>query len=175
MQLTKEKLQAQQLVLFHLGYYKGNIDGIWSQATITAKKQFEADVAFLPAYPNGGLPFGERDKLPKGMRYGVRGVIGHSDLTPERTKEIMDAHAARIAAAQQRADIANAKVATEGDVGPTGVPGVKGEDAVAEGEVNGLAGPTAEQAQAQQSQQAEQQRREQQRRDQQKHQQKGNR
>lgn len=99
MQVTKEKMAAQQLVLFHLGYYKGTIDGIWSTSTIAAKRNFEADPSFLPAYPNNGLPFGERDKLPKGWRYGAKGVISHSDLTPERAKEIMDAHAGRISAA----------------------------------------------------------------------------
>ena len=49
MQTSKEKLAAQQLVLFHLGFYKGLIDGIWSTATIAAKKKFEADLSFLPA------------------------------------------------------------------------------------------------------------------------------
>lgn len=105
MQVTKEKMAAQQLVLFHLGYYKGNIDGIWSTATINAKRAFEADPSFVPAYPNGGMPFGDRDKLPKGWRYGTKGVIGHSDLTPERAKEIMTEHEARINAASQRAAI----------------------------------------------------------------------
>jgi hypothetical protein len=101
MQVTPDKLKAQQLVLFHLGYYKGLIDGIWSNATIEAKKKFEADTTFLPAYPNGGLPFGDRDKLPKGMRYDVKGMIIHSDLTPERTEEIMSAMNARMAQADK--------------------------------------------------------------------------
>lgn len=103
MQVTKEKMAAQQLVLFHLGYYKGNIDGIWSESTIKAKRAFEADPSFVPAYPNHGLPFGDRDKLPKGWRYGAKGVIGHADLTPELAKEIMTEHEARINAAAQRA------------------------------------------------------------------------
>ncbi|MNQ34441.1 hypothetical protein D3C85_478950 [compost metagenome] len=140
MQVTKDKLAAQQLVLFHLGYYKGTIDGIWSAASIAAKRKFEGEPGFLPAYPNNGLPFGERDKLPKGWRYGVKGIIGHSTLTPERTKEILDAHAARIAAAAK--PVAEQGPTAEGE-------GLKGPDAVAEGEVNGLAGPSAEEAQAQ--------------------------
>lgn len=95
MQVTQEKLKAQQMVLFHLGYYKGLIDGIWSAATIDAKQRFEADPSFLPAYPNNGLPFGDRDKLPKGMRYDVRGIIHHRDLTQERIDEINKAMQAR--------------------------------------------------------------------------------
>lgn len=114
MQVTKEKMAAQQLVLFHLGYYKGNIDGIWSTATIEAKRRFEADPSFVPAYPNNGMPFGERDKLPKNWRYGAKGVIGHADLTPEAAKEIMTEHEARVNAAAQRAAIK----AGEGSVQP---------------------------------------------------------
>lgn len=105
MQVTKEKMAAQQLVLFHLGFYKGNIDGIWSEATIAAKRKFEADPSFLPAYPNHGLPFGDRDKLPKNWRYGAKGVIGHKELTPEAAQAIMTEHEARINAAAQRAAI----------------------------------------------------------------------
>lgn len=124
MQVTKEKMAAQQLVLFHLGFYKGNIDGIWSEATIAAKRKFEAEPSFLPAYPNHGLPFGDRDKLPKGWRYGHKGVIGHTDLSPERAKELMTEHEARINAASQRAAIK----AGEGSVQPQPVgsdgPGV---------------------------------------------------
>lgn len=105
MQVTKEKLAAQQLVLFHLGFYKGNVDGIWSTSTINAKRAFEADPSFVPAYPNGGMPFGDRDKLPKGWRFGAKGVIGHVDLTPERAKELMTEHEARVDAAAQRAAI----------------------------------------------------------------------
>lgn len=90
MQITKEKLIAQQLVMFHLGFYSGVIDGIWATDSIQAKKEFEASDSFLPAYPNGGLPFGERDKLPAGMRY-ERGLITHESLTPEKAAEILKA------------------------------------------------------------------------------------
>ncbi len=181
MQVTKEKLSAQQLVLFHLGFYKGNIDGIWSDSSIDAKRKFEADVTFLPAYPNGGLPFGERDKLPKGWRYGAKGVIEHADLTAEKAAEIRADHEARTKAALQRAAIK----ADEGSAQPQQVSsdaqanaaqaGFKGADAVEDGQTNGLAGPTEAERQAQQAQQVERQRREQQRNDQQKHHQKGNR
>lgn len=114
MQTSKEKLAAQQLVLFHLGFYKGLIDGIWSTATITAKKKFEADMSFLPAYPNQGLPFGERDKLPKNMYY-ANGLIKHRDLTPEREKEIMDAMKARMGAATREEPKVEAQADPQGD------------------------------------------------------------
>lgn len=129
MQVSTEKLAAQQLVLFHLGFYRGTVDGIWSNATIEAKKKFEADITFLPAYPNGGLPFGERDKLPKGWRYGAKGVIGHADLTPEKTAELLKEHEGRVNASAQRAAIK----ASEGSVQPQPVgsdgPGVVTETA----------------------------------------------
>lgn len=181
MQVTKEKLSAQQLVLFHLGFYKGNIDGIWSESSIDAKRKFEADITFLPAYPNGGLPFGERDKLPKGWRYGVKGVIGHADLTVEKAAEIRADHEARAKAALQRAAIkadegsAQPQQASSDTQANAAQAGIKGADAVDEGQKNGLAGPTAAEQQVDQAQQAERQRREQQRADQQKHHSKGNR
>lgn len=94
MQTSKEALIAQQLVLFHLGFYKGLIDGIWSDKAIDAKKKFESDRSFLPAFPNGGLPFGSRDKLPKGMIYR-NGLVCHRDLPDEKIAEILKAMEAR--------------------------------------------------------------------------------
>lgn len=97
MQYTKEKLKAQQMVLFHLGYYKGLIDGIWAPASIEAKRQFESDPSFVPGNPNGGLPFGERDRLPKGMVY-ERGLVVHTGLDAERRAEIEEGMKKRMAA-----------------------------------------------------------------------------
>ena len=102
MQYTKEKLAAQQLVLFHLGYYKGLIEGIWGPDSIEAKRQFESNPSFVPGNPNGGLPFGDRDRLPKGMSYN-RGLVVHSGLTDERKAEIETAMRARIAAKNPQA------------------------------------------------------------------------
>ncbi|AGS82078.2 putative lysozyme [Pseudomonas phage PaBG] len=142
MQTSKEKLMAQQLVLFHLGFYKGLIDGIWSTATITAKKKFEADMSFLPAYPNQGLPFGERDKLPKNMYY-ANGLIKHRELTPEREKEIMDAMKARMGAAtreEPKVEVGITEIDGAGLVGPAGEAGQPGPDYPADGQPNALAG-----------------------------------
>ena len=142
MQITKEKLIAQQLVLFHLGYYKGLIDGIWSDASLRAKRSFEADLSFLPAFPNGGLPFGERDKLPKGMRYDAKGLIVHNDLPPEKAAEILSAMNARAAKANgQEGPVGTVgETSDTGGEGAAGVAGEPGPDSTPPGEVNPLAG-----------------------------------
>lgn len=95
MQYTKSKIYAQQLVMFHLGFYTGIIDGIWGPTTIDAKKAFESDPKFLPAYPNGGMPFGDRDRLPAQCSYNPDGTITHSGLDAARTAEIKKAMEAR--------------------------------------------------------------------------------
>lgn len=95
MQYTKHKIKAQQMLLFHLGHYTGIIDGIWGPDSIQAKQKFERDVTFLPAYPTGGMPFGDRDRLPKGCNYNVDGTLTHETLTAERASEIEKAMEAR--------------------------------------------------------------------------------
>lgn len=73
MQVNTEELKYQQAVLQHLNFYKGRIDGIWSERTINAKKKFEFDRSFSPALPNNGLPFGLNDRLPKGLYFKRNG------------------------------------------------------------------------------------------------------
>lgn len=90
MQYKKDELQAQQLVLAFLGYYKGVIDGIWSTASIQAKQAFECADNYLPAAPTFGLPFAPGSRLPKGLLWD-KGFLIHKDLTVERAKEIYDA------------------------------------------------------------------------------------
>lgn len=68
MQIKPEQLLRQQLILKFLGFYKHKLDGIWGPASIEAKRAWEQKPSFVPAYPNNGMPFGERDQLPKGMR-----------------------------------------------------------------------------------------------------------
>lgn len=69
MQIKKEQLQRQQKIMAHLGFYRHKCDGIWGPESISAKKRWEADPSFIPALPNNGLPFGDRDPLPKGMTH----------------------------------------------------------------------------------------------------------
>ncbi len=93
MQYKKDELQAQQLVLAFLGYYKGVIDGIWSTASIQAKQAFECADNYLPAAPTFGLPFAPGSRLPKDMLWD-KGFLTHKNLTIERAKEIFDAQSA---------------------------------------------------------------------------------
>ncbi len=75
MQVDTEELKYQQIVLKNLGFYKGEIDGIWSGDSIAAKQAFEFDKRFNPAIPNNGLPFSTQERLPRGLifkRFGVR-------------------------------------------------------------------------------------------------------
>lgn len=95
MQYTKDKLISQQLAMFHLGFYTGNIDGIWGPDSQEAKRKFERCETFLPAYPNGGMPFGERDRLPTGWKYVEGNLITVEGLTNDRAKEIISAVASR--------------------------------------------------------------------------------
>lgn len=60
-------LQRQQMVLKHLGYYRGRCDGIWSRKTITAKRDFELSGKFNPGYPNNGMPFNCDGPFPSGI------------------------------------------------------------------------------------------------------------
>ena len=67
MQTRKPQLQRQQVIMAKLGFYRHRCDGIWGPESIVAKRKWEADRSFIPALPNNGLPFGERDPFPKGI------------------------------------------------------------------------------------------------------------
>jgi hypothetical protein len=69
MQTKPHQLRRQQLVLKHLGYYSGKVDGTWGPASIEAKRMFESEKKFKPSYPNGGLPFAETHDLPAGLEW----------------------------------------------------------------------------------------------------------
>jgi hypothetical protein len=96
MQLGKKQLQRQQVILAHLGFYKHKCDGIWGPDSIAAKRKFESSPSFIPALPNNGLPFGEKEKYPKGIRIGADRLLTYTDpkgkvennLTPEHIKKL---------------------------------------------------------------------------------------
>ncbi len=96
MQLTKKQLQRQQIVMAHLGFYKHKCDGIWGPESIQAKRKFESHSSFIPALPTNGLPFGEKEKYPKGMRMGADHLFTYTDpngkvennLTEQKIKQL---------------------------------------------------------------------------------------
>uniref|UniRef100_A0AB39CE67 Uncharacterized protein n=1 Tax=Pseudomonas phage HRDY3 TaxID=3236930 RepID=A0AB39CE67_9VIRU len=88
MQTGKMELMSQQVVLAFLGYYSGAIDGIWSDASMKAKRAFEADDSYVPGIPSYGMPFALLDKLPRGLKWEKK-LLTHRDLTPEKAQEIL--------------------------------------------------------------------------------------
>lgn len=107
MQTTKAQLKAQQILLFYLGHYKGEIDGIWSALSVKAKKAYECTHEFSPAYPNSGLPFGNRDKLPKGVRRNADGTLYHGRMTDEERDNIISVSEQRQASKKAEKEKAN--------------------------------------------------------------------
>lgn len=75
MQRGTEQLKRQQQILTALGYYDGQIDGIWSDRTIEAKQKWENSGRFIPAIPNNGMPFGDVGKYPSGIRRETSGLL----------------------------------------------------------------------------------------------------
>lgn len=88
MQTGKVELMAQQVILAFLGFYNGAIDGIWSDASIRAKRAFECDDSYTRGIPSNGLPFTLHDKLPKDL-YWDKKLLNHRNLTPEKMQEII--------------------------------------------------------------------------------------
>lgn len=87
MEIKRECLQRQQMILKFLGYYQGACDGIWSEKTIAAKRDFEVSGKFHPAYPNNGMPFDPASKLPSGIMLDFSrprtGLLIHVDIPQE--------------------------------------------------------------------------------------------
>lgn len=91
MQTSKEQLLRQQLIMKHLGFYNGKLDGVWSRTSINAKREWEFSPLFKPAYPNRGLPLNALQKLPRGIMIDPknRNLLTHIDLSDERIAELM--------------------------------------------------------------------------------------
>lgn len=88
MQTGKVELMAQQVILAFLGFYNGAIDGIWSDASIRAKRAYECDDSYVRGIPSNGLPFTLNDKLPKDL-YWEKKLLNHRNLTPEKIQELI--------------------------------------------------------------------------------------
>lgn len=88
MQVLKTEIKRQQEILAALGFYHGEIDGIWGPKCIAAKKKFEADRRFTPGIPNNGMPFGARPPYPAGMTLDhATGLLNHPALA-ELSKKV---------------------------------------------------------------------------------------
>lgn len=110
MQVKNDELRAQQLVLAFLGFYKGAIDGIWSDASISAMRAFECAESFPPAVPSNGLPFPYGSRLPKGMFWQGR-QVNHTKMTAEKAAEILAARTKKVVETPKQEEV-EAKVET---------------------------------------------------------------
>lgn len=132
MQYTAEKIKAQQITLFHLGFYTGVIDGVWGPACIQAKRDFESRDEFQPGNPNGGLPFSDRDVLPKGLEYVAGRLIQPKGITEEQVKTILTASESRTAANKKAEPVVEPAPAFEPVKEPQPKPVTEPENAFAE-------------------------------------------
>lgn len=78
--IDRAAIKRQQLVLKHLGYYHGEIDGIWSKKSMEAKIQYERSGKFNPGIPNNGMPFNTNVKLPQGLYFDPKGYVAVFDF-----------------------------------------------------------------------------------------------
>lgn len=67
MQTGNEQIIRQQEIMKALGFYTGQIDGVWGPKTIEAKKKWELSGKFAPGLPNFGLPLSDRGPYPRGV------------------------------------------------------------------------------------------------------------
>ena len=89
MQIRKEQLQRQQMIMQALGYYRHKCDGIWGPASIEAKSAWEMDKSFIPGLPNNGLPLGEDDLLPANVGYDAASrLFTHPELTKDKIQSM---------------------------------------------------------------------------------------
>jgi hypothetical protein len=84
MQIKKEQLRRQQMIMSALGLYRNTCDGIWGPASIAAKRKWEMSKSFIPGLPNSGLPLSEDSIYPKGVTLDTKNrLFCHTSLTPE--------------------------------------------------------------------------------------------
>ena len=84
-----DRLRRQQAVMSHLKFYRGELDGIWGPASISAKKAFEVSGSFTGGLPNQGLPFNPNAQLPSILyRDPQTGLVCHPELSDEKLTEM---------------------------------------------------------------------------------------
>jgi len=87
MQTGNEQITRQQEIMKALGFYNGQIDGIWGPKTIEAKKKWELSGKFAPGLPNFGLPLSDRGPYPRGVYLDkVSGLLTCAQLEIQKQK-----------------------------------------------------------------------------------------
>ena len=79
---TKQEIKERQCLLFYLGYYVGDVDGIWGQMSKTAVKAFKGDF--------GGFAVNDTvdDDTMKAMKHAVAyGMPAKKEEIPEESPE----------------------------------------------------------------------------------------
>lgn len=80
-------IKSQQFYLKELGFYDGEIDGVWGLNSRTAMEDFKKDPRYSPAsLRRSSSAFTPFERLPKGFKWGVfdgqRGIIKEEMGTP---------------------------------------------------------------------------------------------
>jgi hypothetical protein len=113
MQLKKSQLQRQQVIMSKLGFYRHKCDGIWGPASIEAKKKWESKPDFIPGLPTNGLPFGDRDYVPSGVRFDKTSrMFTLSGLTAEEIEQYMPKESEPVAAETEPKPESDTKTST---------------------------------------------------------------
>lgn len=64
-------IAVQQSVMTALGFYDGDIDGVWGPKCIAAMNRWQLEDSFDPALPNNGYFFTPPSRLPKGLSWAA--------------------------------------------------------------------------------------------------------
>lgn len=114
MQTRTDQIIQQQIVMRHLKHYNGVIDGVWGPDCVMAKRNWEGQRDFAPAYPNGGLPFNPNEPAPKKCSFDRRTrMMTAQGLTPEiaatfkivnTTADVLKAYTEQLVASESESD-----------------------------------------------------------------------
>ena len=64
-------IAVQQSVMTALGFYDGDIDGVWGPKCVAAMNLWQLEDSFDPALPNNGYFFTPPSRLPKGLSWAA--------------------------------------------------------------------------------------------------------
>lgn len=64
-------IAVQQSVMTALGFYDGDIDGVWGPKCVAAMNRWQLEDSFDPALPNNGYFFTPPSRLPKGLSWAA--------------------------------------------------------------------------------------------------------